>query len=140
METASGSERLRSTTIRPLAWLSAAAARVWSGLLALWGVLTGLAPHVLHHVGPLAGAALLAGAGGKLLFAAIGLVVSIPFLLRLRRRFATWKAPAIALAVFAAMFSLSSFVIGPLVTGSEGSPNPPGVQQPAGHMGHHGKR
>jgi hypothetical protein len=55
---------------QPRRRLSAAAARIWSGVLAVWGVVTGLAPHVLHHVGPLAGAALLAGAGGKLLFAA----------------------------------------------------------------------
>lgn len=46
--------------------------RAWGGLLAAWGVFIGVLPHVLHHVGPLAGAALLAGAGGKVLFAAIG--------------------------------------------------------------------
>ncbi len=129
-----------ATTIPDRRSLRAAAARLWSGVLAVWGVLTGLAPHVLHHVGPLAGAALLAGAGGRLLFAAIGFVAAIPFLLRLQRRFATWKAPAIALAVFAAMFSLSSFLIGPLITGSEGGGDRPGLQQPAGHVGHHEKK
>ena len=46
----------------------------------MWGGLIGLLPHVLHHVGPLAGAAILAGAGGTLLFAAIGFVAAIPFL------------------------------------------------------------
>ena len=30
--------------------------------------ISGIAPHVLHHVGPLAGSALLAGAGGTVLF------------------------------------------------------------------------
>lgn len=30
-------------------------------------------------------------AGGKLLFAAIGFVAAIPFLLRIHRRFASWK-------------------------------------------------
>lgn len=38
--------------------------RLWSALVAAWGVFIGLLPHVLHHVGPLAGAALLAGTGG----------------------------------------------------------------------------
>ena len=110
-------------------------ARAWSVVLAVWGGFIGLLPHVLHHVGPLAGAALLAGAAGTALFAAIGFVAAIPFLLRLYRRFRTWRAPAIALAVFAAMFSLSSFVIGPAISG--GDENPPGVEQPAGHDGHH---
>lgn len=112
-----------------------ALARAWSVVLAVWGGFVGLLPHVLHHVGPLAGAALLAGAAGTLLFAAIGFVAAIPFLLRLHRRFRTWRAPAIALAIFAAMFSLSSFVIGPAISG--GDENPPGVEQPAGHDGHH---
>ncbi len=116
--------------------LSAASARIWSAVLAVWAAVTGLAPHVLHHVGPLAGAALVAGAGGTLLFAAIGFVAAIPFLLRLHRRFATWKAPAIALAVFVAMFSLSTFVIGPAITGGSDKPS---LEQPGGHMGHHPK-
>ena len=113
-------------------------ARAWSALLAAWGALIGVLPHVLHHVGPLAGAALLAGTGGRLLFAGIALAVSIPFLVRIYRRFRTWLAPAIALAVMAAMFSLSSFVIGPAITGGQDGAKPkPGTQQPAGHAGHH---
>jgi hypothetical protein len=111
--------------------------RAWSAVLAVWGGFIGLAPHVLHHVGPLAGAALLAGAGGTALFAAIGFVASIPFLLRVRRRFGNWRAPAVALAVFVAMFSLSSFVIGPAITGGDGPAPQPGIEQPAGHDGHH---
>jgi hypothetical protein len=111
--------------------------RLWSAILAVWGGFIGLLPHVLHHVGPLAGAALLAGAGGTALFATIGFVASIPFLLRIRRRFGTWRAPAIALAIFAAMFSLSSFVIGPAITGGADPAPKPGVELPAGHDGHH---
>ena len=111
--------------------------RAWSAVLAAWGGFIGLLPHVLHHVGPLAGAALLAGAGGTALFAAIGFAASIPFLLRVRRRFGTWRAPAIALAIFAAMFSLSSFVIGPAISGGDDPAPKPGVEQPAGHDGHH---
>ena len=111
------------------------AGRVWSGLLAVWGGFIGLLPHVLHHVGPLAGAALLAGTGGTLLFAVIGFVAAIPFLVRLYRHFGTWRAPAIALAIFVAMFSLSSFVIGPAISGGDG-PRRPGVEQ-NGHEQHH---
>jgi len=119
--------------------LRGAAGRVRSGLAALWGGTVGLAPHVLHHVGPLAGAALLIGATGQIVFAAIGFVATIPFLIKLRRKFRTWRAPAIALVVFAGAFSLSSFVIGPaLSSGSESSPAPrPGVEQPTGHYAHH---
>jgi hypothetical protein len=110
--------------------------RAWSGLVALWGGSVGILPHVLHHVGPLAGAALLAGVGGTLLFGAIGFVASIPFLLRLHRRFRSWRAPALALVVFAAMFSLSSFVIGPAISGEE-QPARPGIEQRDGHAQHH---
>lgn len=111
------------------------AGRVWGAVVAVWGGFIGLLPHVLHHVGPLAGAALLAGATGRALFAAIGLVAAIPFLRRLYRRFETWRAPAIALAVFAAMFSLSSFVIGPAISGDD-APARPGIEQD-GHEQHH---
>jgi predicted PurR-regulated permease PerM len=70
-------------------------------------------------------------------FATVGFVAAIPFLRRLHRRFQTWRAPAIALAVFAAMFSLSSFVIGPAIAGGDES-SPPAVEQPGdGHAGHH---
>ena len=110
--------------------------RTWAVLVAAWGAVIGLAPHVLHHVGPLAGAALVAGATGTALFALIGLVAAVPFLIRLHRRFGTWRAPAIALAVFALMFSLSSFVIGPAISGGD-EPAQPGIEQPEGHEQHH---
>lgn len=103
--------------------------RLWSAVLALWAAVSGIAPHVLHHVGPLAGAALLAGTGGTILFAGIALVVSIPFLLRIHRRFRTWVAPAIAVAVMAVMFSLSSFLIGPAISGDDPPPQPQ-IEQP----------
>ena len=114
------------------------ATRAWSGVLAVWGAFIGVLPHVLHHVGPLAGAALLAGAGGTALFAAIGFVLAVPFLLRLHRRFKTWLAPTTALVVMAAAFSISSFVIGPLIRGDDGkAPAKPGIEQPTGHEQHH---
>jgi len=112
-------------------------ARVWSAALAAWGAFVGVLPHVLHHVGPLAGAAVLAGAVGTVLFAVIALAASIPFLLRIYRRFGTWIAPATALAVMAAAFSLSSFVIGPAISDGGGSTTGPGVEQPSGHESHH---
>ena len=111
------------------------AGRVWGAVAAAWGAVVGLLPHVLHHVGPLAGAALLAGATGRALFAAIGFVAAVPFLRRLYRRFGTWRAPAIALAIFVAMFSLSSFVIGPAISGGD-APAQPGIEQD-GHEEHH---
>jgi hypothetical protein len=36
---------------------------------------------------------------------------------RLRKRFGTWLAPAIAFAVMAAAFAVSSLVIGPAISG-----------------------
>jgi len=126
---------LMASVAAPAWWPPALAGRAGAGLAAAWGALTGVASHVLHHVGPLAGAALLAGATGRALFAAISFVAAIPFLRRLHRRFKTWRAPAIALAVFAAMFSLSSFVIGPAIAGGD-APAQPGIEQD-GHDQHH---
>ncbi len=111
----------------------------WSALVGAIGAVVGLAPHVLHHIGLLAGTALVAGAGGTALFAILGLVASVPFLLRLRRRFGTWWAPAIGLAVFAVMFAVSALLVGPAING--GADGPPGGGQPSpsiDHSGHHG--
>ncbi|MCT2277801.1 hypothetical protein M3G91_09205 [Micromonospora chalcea] len=114
---------------------------IWSGFVGAIGALVGLAPHVLHHVGALAGTALVAGAGGTVLFGVVGLVASVPMLWRLRRRFNSWWAPSIALVVFAAMFSLSTFVVGPLISGG-GDTAPGGGERPTpattDHTGHHG--
>jgi hypothetical protein len=116
------------------------ASRFGAAALAAWGVLVGVAPHLLHHVGPLAGAALLAGAGGKLLFGVLGLVLSIPFLLRLYRRFHTLAAPALATLAFAAIFAVSTLVVSPLITGSgDTGSKTPGVEQPTDHASHHQK-
>lgn len=100
------------------------------------GAVLGLAPHVLHHVGAIAGAALITGAGGNLLFFTIGLVFSIPLLRRVYRRFGTWLAPAIAVGIFAALFSLSAFVIGPAIAGDDDSP--PAQAPSQNHGDHHG--
>ena len=115
-------------------------AGVWHVISGAIGAVMGLVPHVLHHVGLIAGAALVTGVGGNLLFAALGVVFSIPLLRRLYRRFHTWRAPAIALAVFAVMFSLSAFVIGPALTGNSTPDIPTPTQTPPSpeHGEHHG--
>jgi hypothetical protein len=98
----------------------------------------GAAPHVLHHAGPLAGAALLGGATGILLFAALGLLGAIPLLRRLRRHTGTWVAPGAALALLVALFAVSSFVVGPAVAGDDrGARHAPSAPAPAGHEQHH---
>lgn len=96
----------------------------------MWGGFVGVAPHVLHHAGPLAGTALLAGAGGKALFGVLGFVATIPVLWKLHRRKGGWRAPAWALGAFAAIFTLSTLVIGPVVADIT-APDPPAATQPA---------
>ena len=109
---------------------------VWTVLNGGLGGVVGLAPHVLHHVGPLVGTALVAGTGGTVLFGVLGLVASVPLLIKLRHRFSSWWAPAIALAVFTAMFLISSLVIGPLISAPGNDPVPPGVTD-VDHGTHH---
>ncbi len=122
-------------THRPSRWRT-----IWASVRAATGALLGLVPHVMHHIGILSGAALLTGVLGNSLLYAIGLVLSIPLLNRLRKRFGTWKAPAIGVAVFTAMFLLSALVIGPAISRSS---TPPAPQTSAGptssdHASHHG--
>lgn len=104
----------------------------------------GAAPHVLHHVGPLAGAAILAGATGKLLFGGIGFVLAIPMLRRLHRRHGSWLVPGGVLGAMAVVFTLSSFVVGPALTGDDAgsAPKSPTTTAPSGvsddeHESHH---
>jgi hypothetical protein len=117
---------------------------VWSAVVGAVVVVVGLVPHVLHHVGFLVGAALITGSTGMVLFGIVGLMASVPMLRRLRRRFDSWWAPGIALGVFVAMFSLSTFIIGPMIgggSGSESSSTPavtrPSVSPSDGHVAHH---
>lgn len=104
------------------------------------GVLMGLVPHVMHHIGLLAGAALVTGVIGNAAFFAVGLVLSIPLLRRLYRRFHTWLAPTVAIVVFAALFSLSALVIGPAISGdpaSDTGPTSPAQTPSQDHGEHH---
>jgi hypothetical protein len=111
-------------------------ATLWSGITAAVGAVMGLLPHLLHHVSFFAGAALVTGVGGNLVFGALGLLLSVPMLRRLYRRFGTWKAPTAAVAVFAVMFSLSAFVIGPAISGTDQQEPAPSQIDPE-HSEHH---
>lgn len=116
-------------------------ARLRLALSSVIAAVLGVAPHVLHHAGPLAGAALFAGLGGTVLFGALGFVAAAPMLLRMRRRTGSWRAPAALLALFATVFAISSFVVGPAIAGDddrEGRQAPaPTRAPPAEHDGHH---
>ena len=107
---------------------------VWTVLTGAVGAVGGIAPHVLHHVGPLVGTALVAGAGGTALFGFVSLVASVPMLLKLRRRFGTWLAPGIAFVLFTGMFLFSSFVVGPLISGTVDVPS---QEETTDHDQHH---
>jgi hypothetical protein len=111
---------------------------LWHTVVGGVGLVMGLLPHVLHHIALLAGTALVAGSGGTALFGALGLLASIPMLIRLYRRFGSWVAPAAGLLVFAAMFSLSAFVIGPAISGAGGdvTPSPSPTADHTDHPGH----
>jgi hypothetical protein len=109
--------------------------RVWVGISSAGAVVLGVAPHVLHHIGLFAGA-LFAGVGGSLLFGAVGFLAAIPFLLRIHRRTGTWRVPGALLALFAVVFSISTFVVGSAITGTgagseqESSPSSGQTSQP----------
>jgi len=110
--------------------------RLGPALSGTFGTMAGITPHVLHHLGPIAGAAILTGVGGTLFFGALGLLFMIPMLVRFKRRSGHWLAPAIALTVFILMFSASTLWIGPAIRtalGSSGSP----TMDPAAHQSHH---
>jgi hypothetical protein len=111
----------------------------WSALTALVGTVMGLLPHVLHHVGLLGGAVLLSGATGNVVFGVLGLVLSLPVLRRLYRRFRSWKAPALALGAFGLMFSISAFLIGPAIGDDDAPSGRTRVPSPSSgqHEGHH---
>jgi hypothetical protein len=120
--------------------------RVRATLAAVGAAVLGAAPHVLHHAGPLAGAALLAGVGGRLLFGALGLLLAIPMLRWLRRRHGSWAVPGGVFVLMAVVFTFSSFVIGPALTDSGGGSTTPTTESvpsaPAGvsaseHKAHH---
>lgn len=82
------------------------------------GTVLAIVPHLMHHIGLLAGTALVTGAAGNAIFYAVGLLFSVPMLRRVYRHFRNLWAPGIAVAVFTGLFSLSAFVIGPAISGA----------------------
>lgn len=104
---------------------------LWNGICAGFGAVLGLLPHVAHHAGLLLGAAAVTGLAGNLALAALGVLLSVPLLRRLYRRFGTWRAPAIALGLFLTMYAVSALVIGPAITGAS---KPAGDQTPPGNF------
>lgn len=115
----------------------------WAATRAGIGALLGLLPHVLHHVGIFAGTVLLAGLWGNAVLYVAGLLLSIPMLRRLRRRFNSPIAPLVGVLAFTGLFLLSAFVIGPALSGTQTSPTAPpsSVSIPAAgedeHASHH---
>ena len=99
----------------------------------------GAAPHVLHHVGPLAGAALLAGATGQLLFGLLAFALAIPMLRRIRRRSGSWRRPVAVLCLMAIAFTISTLVVGPALREDGGDDVRDGTPAPRiDHEAHHG--
>ena len=96
--------------------------RLFAGAAA--AAVLGVAPHVLHHAGPLAGAAIFAGAAGTALFGALGLLAAVPMLAKMHRRTGSWRAPVAALALFVALFTVSTTVVGPAISGNGGDDSP----------------
>lgn len=103
---------------------------LWAGIRAAIGAVLGLLPHLMHHIGLLAGAAVLTGVVGNSVLYVLGLVLSIPLLRRLHRRFGTWLAPALGAGVFTGLFLLSALVIGPAISGSGGDPGSDSAPSP----------
>jgi len=97
---------------------------VSGGLAGVVGTVSGVAPHLLHHAGPILGAALLTGAPGTAVFGVIGLTLTVPLLLRLRRRFHGWLVPVLALGLFGLMFTVSTLWIGPAIRGDDETSTP----------------
>lgn len=118
---------------------STSRARIVGVVGSAWAGIMGVLPHVLHHVGPLAGVTLLAGTGGTLLFGAAAFLLTIPLLLRVHKRSSSWRAPLTLLVLFIAIWLLSTFILGPWVRDRlESKPAPTQQQQqPAGHEQHH---
>lgn len=101
---------------------------IWSGIM-------GILPHVLHHVGPLAGAALIAGTTGRLLFGALTFVLTMPLLVRVHRKCGSWRIPGVLLGIFIAVWTLSTFVAGPWV--EDQLRDPPAASTKLDHEEHH---
>ena len=104
----------------PIGPLGSLLARAYGLASAAVGAVAGITPHVLHHIGPIAGAAILTGTEGSVLLGIIGFALTLPLLVRLKQRFSSWLAPGVALVLFASMFTISTLWIGPAIRGENG--------------------
>lgn len=120
-------EPIETPTLPPQSEQVSAAAPhgLWTAVRAGVGVVLGIVPHVMHHIGILAGAALLTGLWGNSVLYVVGLLLSIPLLRRIHARFRSLWAPAVGVAVFTTLFAVSSFVIGPAISGATAGPSAP---------------
>ena len=107
--------------------------RLIAVLSAIVAAVLGAAPHVLHHAGPLAGAALLGGASGSVLFGVLGFAATIPLLMRLRPRTGSWRLPGLLLALFVATFLASTLIVGPALGSGDESSGGSGDERPETH-------
>lgn len=110
--------------------LSAAIGSVWTAVM-------GVLPHVLHHVGPLAGAAIVAGTTGTVVFGLAAFAFTVPLLLRVRKHRGNWRLPAILLAVFVSVWLVSTFAVGPWIRDQLVDDKPVATQQEPEHDEHH---
>jgi len=113
----------------------------WAAARAAVGGLLGLAPHVMHHIGIVAGTALLAGFWGNAVLYVLGLLLSIPMFKRLHRRYGSIAAPVIGAAVFTVLFLFSALVLGPAINPTGSAPAAPVASAPGDpgseHASHH---
>lgn len=113
----------------------------WAATRAGLGSLLGLVPHVMHHIGIVAGTALLAGFWGNAALYVLGLVLSIPMFKRLHRRYGSIAAPILGISIFTALFLFSTLVLGPAINGVGSAPTAPAPSSSSavesGHATHH---
>jgi len=111
-------------------------ARAWSAMVTLWAVITGAAPHVLHHIAPIAGAALIGGVIGTTVFGVLAFLLTIPLLLRVRARTQSWRLPSMLVGLFAVMWLVSSLLFASQGGSAHNNSAQHGSRTSAGHNAH----
>ena len=111
--------------------------RLSAAIGSAWTAVMGVLPHVLHHVGPLAGAAIVAGTTGTVVFGLAAFAFTVPLLLRVRKHRGNWRLPAILLTVFVSVWLISTFALGPWIRDQLVDDKPAATQQEPEHEEHH---